>query len=108
MSSWMLVGFITAEPEWELLFFFFFFFDCPKTYGVLSQGSGPSQSLDSSCSNAGSLTYCAGLGGGSKLRPSAPKMLLLIPLATAGTPYLSILAVHAEISGPGIEPKPQP
>ena len=58
-TSWILVGFFTAEPQWELLFLFLFVF-----YGhtciiwkFLSQELNQSHS----CGSAGSLSHCTRL-----------------------------------------------
>ena len=75
-SSWILVGFITAEPWWELSIFFFlsfFFFTAtpvtyewgsnwscscqPKAQPVQRQMQGTAATYATACSNAGSLTH---------------------------------------------------
>ena len=62
-TSWLLVGFISAVPQWELLYVYFVN-GC--TCGICKfpgQGLNLSCSCDPhhSCSNIGSLTCCAGL-----------------------------------------------
>ena len=72
-----------------LCFSFFFFLAAPQHMEFSDQGSGWSCSCDlsHSCSSAGSLTHCAGLG--SNLCPSAPEMLLILLRHSGNSPELS-------------------
>ena len=71
-------GAAIRSPSTRFFFFFFFFFLPPLAYGAPGEGSDlrGSCELICSCSNARSLTHCAGWG--LNLRPSAPKTLPIL------------------------------
>ena len=80
--------------EIYLFTYFSFFLAAPWHMEFLGQGSDLSCScdLDHSCSNARSLTHCAGQG--SNLHPSAPETPL-IPVHHSGNSFVFICEIYS-------------
>ena len=90
-SSWILVGFVTTEPQWELFFFSFPFLAAPWHVELPGQGSDPSRSCDlcCTCGNTGSLSHCAEPGIKPMLRCSQDIAHPIVPQQELqGTPFL--------------------